>query len=80
MIEVTEASDAGHALWHKPRHGRECPSEVGCIAWQKQVLPEQATGRKLCDGDHMTRGFFGFRITSYFCSEQVKWSGSSRIQ
>jgi hypothetical protein len=71
MIEVTEASDASHALNQNRRHEPESLNEFGGIAWQKQTLAEKATALKLCDGNHTTRSFFGSRISTYFFPASV---------
>jgi hypothetical protein len=71
MIEVTEASDASHALNQNRRHEPESLDEFGGIAWQKQTLAEKATALKLCDGNHTTRSFFGSRISTYFFPASV---------
>jgi hypothetical protein len=71
MIEVTEASDGSHALHHKRRQDRESLDDFGGIGWQKQALPGKAVALKLCDGNHTTRSFFGFRISSYFFPASV---------
>jgi hypothetical protein len=80
MIEVTGASDPSHALDHKRRQDRESLNEFDGIERQTRVLAEEATARKLRDGNHTTRSFFGYQISSYFFPEKMNCFGLSRIQ
>ena len=42
MIEVTEESDASHALVHQPRRDAVFLNDVRGMRWQKQVLAMNA--------------------------------------
>ena len=79
MIEVTEESDASHALVHEPRRDVVFLSDVRGMRRQKKVLAVNAIVKNMCDGDHTTRNFrFAVSVVTFL--QKSERSSSSRIQ